>query len=290
MNAFLTLIDIIGIKAVPSKTVSPCTALTIFGLELDTIKKEIRLPHERLLGLRNLLAVWEDKTMATKKELQSIIGVLIFCSFGVRWGRAFISRLLRAVRPLKFANSQTIIDENIRSDLLWWKKFVLDPEYRGVSVIIDPHMIEFNEMECYVDSSGDLCAGGLGDDWTEHRFTPEQQQWEISPKELFCFVTICGTYGHEFSGKTIMFPCDNEASVHVINTRRARCPIMASLVRELYYVCARHSFQIKAKHVPGVKNILADALSRPLIRRKAWLIRPTLNAYPRTPVLPTMSW
>jgi hypothetical protein len=35
--------------------------------------------------------------------------------------------------------------------------------------------------------------------------------------------------------------------------------------------------QIEAKHIAGEKNSLADALSRPDLRHKAWIIQPTLH-------------
>ena len=290
MCSFMALLEIIGIEAAPDKTFSPRTRLTIFGLQIDTIAMEISLPAERLAGLKMLLNHWEDKDEYTKREIQSLVGVLVFCSYGIRWGRAFIHRLIKAIRPLKFAKSRTKITQEMRDDMRWWKQFALDPHYKGVSIIVDPHIIYFSELDAYTDSTPETCAGGFGDVWFLVEFYGIQLDWSISAKELYSFVTLCGTHGPKFTGKTICLLCDNEASVITIKSMRAHCPVMATLVRELFYICARYSFQVVPKHIPGVKNVLADRLSRPNLRHQAWEIRRTLDRHPSTPVLPTMLW
>ena len=94
---------------------------------------------------------------------------------------------------------------------------------------------------------------------------------------------------------------DNAASVEAINNMRAKSPVLMSLVRELFYICAIHSFQVKAKHVAGKLNPLADCLSRPsirqqawslrpCIRQQAWSLRPSLTRVPIQPILPSMDW
>ena len=55
-----------------------------------------------------------------------------------------------------------------------------------------------------------------------------------------------------------------EALVHVINKQSCRDPTLMFLVRRLVLVCLEKDvcFKAKPKHIPGVCNILADALSR----------------------------
>ncbi len=35
-----------------------------------------------------------------------------------------------------------------------------------------------------------------------------------------------------------------------------------SLLRNLFYIAAKHEFTVNVKHIPGVNNTLADRLSR----------------------------
>ena len=62
--------------------------------------------------------------------------------------------------------------------------------------------------------------------------------------------------------RCILFFTDNEALVHVINKQSCRDKILMSFVRQLVLICLRNNIVFKAKHVPGSRNALADALSR----------------------------
>lgn len=48
LNTFLHICSEIGIPMAPKKTVGPSQVLTFLGVELDTIKKQARLPEDKL--------------------------------------------------------------------------------------------------------------------------------------------------------------------------------------------------------------------------------------------------
>ena len=61
----------------PEKTFGPSTILTFAGVELGTIRCESRLPEDKLLKCKQLIAEFIKKKKATLRELQSLTGVLI---------------------------------------------------------------------------------------------------------------------------------------------------------------------------------------------------------------------
>ena len=63
------------------------------------------------------------------------------------------------------------------------------------------------------------------------------------------------------AGKVQIF-CDNEAVVHVINSSRTRDKFMGSCLRELWLEVSTFGFELRAVHLPGVENRVADWLSR----------------------------
>lgn len=65
----------------------------------------------------------------------------------------------------------------------------------------------------------------------------------------------------------ITFFTDNEALVHVINKNRGRDKLLMSFVRRRVLVCLQNNILFRARHVPGIKNDLADPLSRLQIQR-----------------------
>ena len=56
--------------------------------------------------------------------------------------------------------------------------------------------------------------------------------------------------------------CDNLASVTVLNSGRSKDPFLLSCLRELCYISAAGEFQVRARHLEGKDNRIADLLSR----------------------------
>jgi hypothetical protein len=203
-----------------------------------------------------------------------------------------LRRLIDAKTALPYQTSIGKLEASLLADIEWWIKFA--PLFNGVSVIIDdtPLSLAFLNLIFYTDSSGHACAGVWNDEWFSYQFTGEDkiQLPFIHHRELYAIVCLCRTWKQALTGKTILVYCDNSAAVEAINSGRCIDKIMMKLIRELFYVCALSSFQVRAIHIPGVHNVLADALSRDSLRHKAWTIRPSLNHYPVQPDLPTLQW
>jgi hypothetical protein len=78
LMAFYTLAKDIGLSIRAEKTVYPTTTLTFLGLELDTIKFEVRLPDDKLQRLKSEIQKFQNRSSASLRELQSFIGLLNF--------------------------------------------------------------------------------------------------------------------------------------------------------------------------------------------------------------------
>ena len=85
--------------------------------------------------------------------------------------------------------------------------------------------------------------------------------------KLYPIVVAALLWGSEWSCKTIMFWCDNEATVAIVRKGRSKCLEIMKLMRQLTWCAARNNFHFSAKHVPGYKNQISDALSRLQIDR-----------------------
>jgi hypothetical protein len=69
-------------------------------------------------------------------------------------------------------------------------------------------------------------------------------------------------WGHRYSGSKVKIFCDNDATVQVINSSKARDLFMASCLRELWLEVCTYKFELRVVHLPGEENRLADWLSR----------------------------
>jgi hypothetical protein len=81
-------------------------------------------------------------------------------------------------------------------------------------------------------------------------------------KELYPIVIACHLWGHRWRHKRVLFYCDNESVVRIVNSGASKDDVIMELVRELFLVAAKYDFRISASHVAGKKNLIADALSR----------------------------
>ena len=59
-----------------------------------------------------------------------------------------------------------------------------------------------------------------------------------------------------------MIHCDNQACVEMINSMRSRHVFLQACLRELWLTLAVNNIMLKAVHIPGHENTLADCLSR----------------------------
>ena len=62
--------------------------------------------------------------------------------------------------------------------------------------------------------------------------------------------------------RCILFFTDNESLVHVINKQSSKDKSLMFFVQKLVLICLEYNIVFKAKHISGVKNRLADSLSR----------------------------
>ena len=67
---------------------------------------------------------------------------------------------------------------------------------------------------------------------------------------------------HELQGRTIVIHCDNMAVVSSISSGRFWDPFLGSVARNIWLLTATHDIDLTVVHIPGIKNIYADVLSR----------------------------
>jgi hypothetical protein len=281
-----------GIEWSPEKTEGPTTKIVVLGLEIDTVASTISVPPARMQTLRALLPQWLNQKEISKKELQRVIGALSFCCYGVRWGRAFLRRLINAMAALPLATSTMELSPEIQEDLQWWIRFSQD--FNGQSLIPDPNVSELRKLGCvcHADASGNCCAGVWNDKWYNYHFTEDDKHKlpAIAHRELYAVICLAKTFEEAMKGKTILIYCDNMSTVIDLKKGRSKDKVMNSLIRELFYICAMASIQVVAKHLPTTENELADCLSRDERRHQAWKLRPSLERFRTLPSLPTLTW
>ena len=270
-SAFETLGKIladIGILESKSKACSPAKQMLFLGILIDTENMTVSIDQSRLDQVKSLLDVWENKSEASLKETQSLVGVLSFCATCVREGRLFFSRILNFLKTLPKLGRKTI-PNSVKLDVQWWSRFMT--EYNGVTVI--PSEVWTQPDEIF---SSDACLTG-GGAWTSteymHFVFPDsilKTGKYINQFELYSVLIALRTWKEQFENKNILIYCDNEPTVQILQSGRTACDFSQCCLREIRFHSAKHNFRLRAVHLAGEINRWSDALSR-------WHIHPKFS-------------
>ncbi|XP_035665155.1 uncharacterized protein LOC118408444 isoform X2 [Branchiostoma floridae] len=148
-------INVLGLEEAPEKAIPPSTCMTWLGIEFDTVEMVRRVPSFRLEEISDLVAQWLLKRKATKRELQSLVGKLVFVSACVPPGRLFVSRMLESLRKLRCNHHRCRLSRDFRRDLEWWRRFL--HEFNGVSLIASTVYTAPDDIV-----ATDACSSGCG--------------------------------------------------------------------------------------------------------------------------------
>ena len=199
-----------GIEESQNKACPPSTIMAFIGVLFNTNTMTIEVTPERLNEIICLLRSWLDKTTASLREIQSLLGKLNFIAACVRPGRIFISRMLKWLKSLNKETSnrhqQVEIPMYVKKDVLWWYRFL--PVYNGVSLML-------YEEWCLPDEicSSDSCLHGCGGFWLGKYFHVsfptkfKEKNFHITILEMFAVVICLKLWGSNFKGMKIQMFC-----------------------------------------------------------------------------------
>ena len=243
---------------------------------------QARLPDENLAALLEELSRFKDLYAShhrcTKRQLLSLIGKLAFACKVIPAGRIFLRRLLDTAHLVEELERKILITEDTCQDLEWWLRFA--SEWNGTGFFLEPDWTPADEFQLFTDAAGTL---GYGAFWNGHWFS---EPWlahllhtSIEWKELYAIVIACKTWGKHWSRKKLLFHCDNNVVVCIWISGCSHSPDLMDLVRTLFFVAANNNFHVVIRHISGIGNSIADALSRLQLSRFRALA-PHADPYP----------
>lgn len=258
---FENLCQRLGVPLKQSKTILPTTCLTIYGIEIDSVHMISRLPEDKLVNLRQLLAKTVHRRKVHLKELQSLIGSLNFACQVVTPGRAFLRRLIDLTCHVSDAFEEIDFTSEERADIKAWQLFI--DNFNGKSIFHQDEWQSSHKLHMYTDASGSMgYAAVYGSKWFVEFWLDIHANYHISIKELFPIVLLMEIWGTHLSNQKILFFSDNLAVVQVVNKQSCKDKTLMKLVRRLVVAAMKNNILFKAKHIPGKQNVLADYLSR----------------------------
>ena len=257
LTTLLEECEVLGAPMAEEKTEGPATVLTFLGIEIDTREACLRLPQDKLTRLRQTTEEWAQRKSCRKKELESLIGVLQFACKVIRPGRSFLRRLIILLSSVRSEFHMIRLNAEFRSDLKWWRSFAA--LWNGVALVENGSEV----VALATDASGSWGAGGWSDKrWFQFQWPPPTSAMPIAVKELVPIAVALAVWGRGWACQRVLCHCDNTAAVAAVQSRYSRHPVMAAILRCMFFMEARFHCSLSATHVPGVLNDRADDLSR----------------------------
>ena len=188
------------------------------------------------------MLVRANRNECTKRQLQSLLGKLLYITKCVRISRPFLNRMLDLLRASDKVNKISLSVE-FKRDLNWFLHFL--PKFNGKAFISHRQITE--EIE------PDASLQGLGARWGHQVYTLAiplgYNDLSIVHFEMLNILVAVRTWGQQWCGKAVRIACDYQPVVSVLNSGKTRDLTLAAIARNIFMETAQADIMLKTVHI-----------------------------------------
>ena len=121
-------------------------------------------------------------------------------------------------------------------------------------------------VHVFSDACGSFGCGGVlwNSHWFQLEWPPSWTSMDIVVKELVPIVVGSAIWGKLWYHKCVCFHTDNMAIVAILQNWSAKNTVAHHLLHCFHFYTAYFQYDYSVAYIPGVLNVAADALSRPI--------------------------
>ena len=278
-SELIHLLGDLGFQVAWHKCSSPSQRTRYLGIVFDSVQMTLSLPPDKVEKLHAELNFFVNRLRASKRQLQRLCGVLAHCAKVVRGGRIFSRRIIDMLKSLPEGNPRIRLTDEFRADLAWWADFA--EVFNGRAAMIDRNYGLGPVI--FTDSSLNGYGVVHGSDWLAGYFSSEclplgvgaligdHRHWinvsvddcdNINVLELIPLWLAAHRYGRSWTNRQVICYTDNTQVISVINRGRSANKTCMMFIRDIFWCSVLYNFHLIAHHIPGVRNVTADMLSR----------------------------
>jgi hypothetical protein len=225
----------------------------------NTVDMTMSIPTDKLQEIAALVNEWAARKTANIHQLRSLLGKLLHVANCCHPARLFLNRMLATLR-LAHHSQHVVLSDEFRKDIRWFQHYLSSTN--GIFII---HQDDRPAVHVYVDS----CLTGLGGctaGAAYHSLYPEDvtnRKWAICHLEALNCLVALRLWQHKLCGKRVHLHSDSATAVAVLQLGRGRSPILQTIAREIWLLCAKQDICLTVSHIAGAElTKSADALSR----------------------------
>ena len=113
----MTLLASLGLKINWNKVEGPSRVLTFLGVLIDTQKRTMALPEDKLQEVKDTLHHWAGKQKAKKLEIQKIVGSLNWCCRVISGGRSFLRNIINLIGKARSPDHYVRLGKAAKDDI-----------------------------------------------------------------------------------------------------------------------------------------------------------------------------
>lgn len=251
----------LGLLVNLEKCTLPAQETVFLGMLLDSAKMQVCVPQQKLISIQQCLiqfkADFSGKNRVPRKTFLSLLGKLAFVSKAVKSSRLFLRRMWDTIKLCRSKKKIVDLQTSFWDDFAWWCEFL--PLWNGVEFWIEE---DSDVINCWTDASNQGFGAFWSEEYVQGAWFSSQRKLHINCKELKSIEVACQQWGSIWRNRKVLFLCDNSQAVGVLNSGSSSSEDMMKIRRRIAAFAAMFNFDIRAKWIPGVSNIVADRLSR----------------------------
>lgn len=209
------------------------------------------------------------KENVTARDFLHLLGLCASCILLIPHARLHMRpiqiHLLSFWRPSSQSlNVQVPVTAHLKSHLRWW----LDTA----------HITQGKSLEHWkttivmtTDASNKGYGGHVNGQMFQGTWSEKEKNLHINCLEMEAVIKCLVHFLHLLENQCVLIRCDNSTVVQYINKQGGTRSVQTCyLAWKLWQIAIKHNVQLKAAHVAGHLNVLADNLSRVRIRATEW--------------------
>ena len=256
----LKLLHTLGVPISIDKLYYPQSEVQCLGIDINTSSGSMQIPAPKMATIYEQCLQWYSKVSATRNQLQSLLGTLLYVHKCVKPARIFVNRILCVLRsaPSKGYIPLTV---EFHRDIRWFLTFLHHFNGRVIFDKIRAAPVHTLFLDACLSGMGGCCGA-----WVYHCVIPPYLILDptlfIVHLEMLNILVALRLWSKQLACTSVLIYCDNIAAVTVCQTGRTQDTFLAAAVRNIWLTLATNDISAHFTHITGKNNIVADVLSR----------------------------
>ena len=253
----------------------PTQKIDFLGYQFDLVQGKVFPTEKKLKILEKAVQHMEVVSQTTPRLLMSLIGVLASLEKTIPMGRLHM-RPFQWFLKTHWQYPQSLdlkipVSNLLKSHLQWWK----DPKNLKKGCPLHPQ--EHNTL-IFTDASNQGWGAHLENLTISGTWTSQEKNLHINVLELKAVFLALKSFQNQILNKRILIATDNATVISYLNKQGGTHSWdMCLLVWRILAYCNPRNILLRARHIQGCLNVIADSLSRKdKIIQTEWSLHPQI--------------